>query len=122
MAHKCEGCLFKNLYKHIYPSALVCGRIDNLIDSIKAYEDPNPCKYHITTKEVIQLQHIFFDVIGPHLEQIKAIELYQEYKHEWCAARGYKLEDMDEEIGINGECYACFDEWYDNEYAEMKGE
>ena len=49
-------------------------------------------------------------------------EMYEQYKRDWCEARGYNLEDMDEEVGINGECYACFDEWYDNEYAEMRGE
>lgn len=48
-------------------------------------------------------------------------ELYEEYKRDWCEARGYKLEDMDEEVGINGECYVCFNEWYDNEYKEMGG-
>ena len=48
--------------------------------------------------------------------------LYESYKREWCEARGYYLEDMDEEEGINGECYACFDEWYANEYAQLKGE
>lgn len=47
---------------------------------------------------------------------------YDLYKRSWCEARGHKLEDMDEETGINGECYACFDEWYKNEYQEMKGE
>ena len=45
-------------------------------------------------------------------------KLYEQYKLEWCKARGYKLEDMDEEVGINGECYACFDEWYHNEFAK----
>ena len=42
--------------------------------------------------------------------------MYEQYKREWCAARGYKLEDMDEKTGINGECYASFDEWYLNDY------
>jgi hypothetical protein len=27
---------------------------------------------------------------------------------------------MNEEVGINGECYACFDEWYNNEYMEQE--
>lgn len=49
-------------------------------------------------------------------------ELYEKYKREWCEARGYKLEDVDEHVGINGECYASFYEWYDNEYQESKGE
>ena len=45
-------------------------------------------------------------------------ELYEKYKHEWCEARGYILEVVEERGGINGECYVCFDEWYDNEYQE----
>lgn len=49
-------------------------------------------------------------------------ELYEQYKRDWCSARGYTLEDMDEEVGINGECYACFDEWYVDEYLESRGE
>lgn len=48
-------------------------------------------------------------------------ELYEEYKSYWCEVRGYNLEDLDEEVGINGECYACFDEWYDNEYKQNGG-
>lgn len=48
-------------------------------------------------------------------------KLYEEYKREWCLARGYNLIEIDEAVGINGECYASFDEWYVNEYAELKG-
>lgn len=47
-------------------------------------------------------------------------ELYETYKREWCESRGYDPEAMDESIGIDGECYACFDEWYANGYAELK--
>lgn len=49
-------------------------------------------------------------------------KLYEQYKHQWCAARGYILDDVDEETGINGECYACFTEWYNNEYLAARGE
>lgn len=47
-------------------------------------------------------------------------ELYEDYKREWCEVRGYDMEAMDEEVGMNGECYACFDEWYVSEYAMME--
>lgn len=40
---------------------------------------------------------------------------------DWCEARGYILEDMHETKGVNGECYACFTEWYNNEYLESRG-
>lgn len=56
------------------------------------------------------------------IEEAAAVCQYEIYKRDWCDARGYKLEDMDEEVGINGECYACFDEWYNDEYAESRGE
>lgn len=49
-------------------------------------------------------------------------KLYQQYKSDWCEARGYNLCDIDEEVGINGECYACFEEWYQNEYMGSRGE
>lgn len=48
-------------------------------------------------------------------------ELYEEYKQEWCETRGYILAEIDETVGINGECYVCFDEWYSNEYKENGG-
>lgn len=47
-------------------------------------------------------------------------ELYEQYKLRWCADRGYSLEEVDHEHGINGECYACFTEWYNNEYMESR--
>lgn len=53
-----------------------------------------------------------YGVQSPH-------ELYEAYKREWCESRGYDPEGMDETVGINGECYACFDEWYVNEYAML---
>lgn len=49
-------------------------------------------------------------------------ELYEQYKRDWCAARGCVLEDVDKLSSINGEIYACFTEWYNNEYMESRGE
>ena len=45
---------------------------------------------------------------------------YEKYKNDWCKIRGYKLADIDEEIGINGECYVCFDEFRTNEFQDAK--
>ena len=56
-----------------------------------------------------------FLISSPH-------EMYESYKRSWCDTRGYVLEDMNETVGINGECYASFDEWYVNEYMNLKGE
>lgn len=55
---------------------------------------------------------------GSKMDQDKLDKLYLEYKRDWCEARGYILETVEERGGINGECYACFDEWYHNEYME----
>ena len=41
--------------------------------------------------------------------------LYKIYKMQWCEEHHCNLEDVDEEIGINGECYVCYDEFIDNE-------
>lgn len=49
-------------------------------------------------------------------------ELYNAYKQEWCESRGYILEVVEEKGGLHGECYACFDEWYQNEYMELREE
>lgn len=43
-------------------------------------------------------------------------EAYKKYVKDWCEARGYKPEDVDLEIGINGECYVCINEFEQNEF------
>ena len=50
-------------------------------------------------------------------EEIRKL-LYEYYKKDWCLSRGYSLSEIDEEIGINGECYVCFEEFLDNEYQD----
>ena len=47
---------------------------------------------------------------------------YKKYIRDWCHSRGYVIDEVDEETGINGECQACYDEWYTNEWAAKKGE
>lgn len=47
-------------------------------------------------------------------------EAYELYKLDWCKERGYKLSKVDEEIGINGECYSCQDEFEDNEFQDVE--
>lgn len=41
--------------------------------------------------------------------------LYKIYKMQWCEEHHCNLEDVDEEIGVNGECYVSYDEFVDNE-------
>ena len=43
---------------------------------------------------------------------------YQAYKYAWCKQRGYALSDIDEIEGGNGECYASFDEFLNNEFQD----
>ena len=43
-------------------------------------------------------------------------ELYEAYKKEWCKQRNVSLKDIDEEIGVDGCCYVCFEEFLQNEY------
>ena len=49
-------------------------------------------------------------------EEIRQRDLYWQYVEDWCNQRGYAAKDMDDEYGINGECYVCFEEFCDNEY------
>lgn len=49
---------------------------------------------------------------GMELEEF----LFEKYKEDWCKERGYTLSDIDEELGINGECFACYEEFLNNEY------
>lgn len=41
--------------------------------------------------------------------------LYLLYQEDWCQQRGCNIEELDEEFGINGECYVCLEEFIDNE-------
>ena len=43
---------------------------------------------------------------------------YQKYVKDWCETRGYAPLDVDSEIGINGECYACINEFEQNEFQD----
>jgi hypothetical protein len=47
-------------------------------------------------------------------------ELHEKYKQHWCISRGYDVADVDEEVGINGECYACLGEFEKNEFQDEK--
>lgn len=59
--NKCEGCLFLGYFEDMGASTPLCVRADDadLLAAIRAHDDPNPCPWHITTKQVKQLQ-------GPH--------------------------------------------------------
>lgn len=81
------------------------------------FQDPIEHRRHVES-----YKRGFADAYAFHEQYRKEAldELYEEYKRDWCEVRCYNLEDIDEEVGINGECYACFDEWYNNEYLEKE--
>lgn len=56
-----------------------------------------------------------YDFIDTHINS-----LYEAYKKDWLKQRNINIniEDIDEETGINGEIYACFDEFINNEYLD----
>ena len=45
---------------------------------------------------------------------------YGLYKEGWCKQRGYHLNDADENGFNGGECYACLEEYLDNDFPENK--
>ena len=45
---------------------------------------------------------------------------YGWYVEDWCNARGYNPCDIDEEVGVNGECYVCLEEFEDNEFDDTE--
>ena len=61
------------------------------------------------------------------MKQLQLKDMYNEYKKNWLKEHdyydeyeilinmGYSVEKI-EEKGFHGEIYACFNEWYDNEY------
>lgn len=43
---------------------------------------------------------------------------YNKYIKDWCGLRGYTPSNVDPEIGINGECYVCINEFEKNEFQD----
>lgn len=43
---------------------------------------------------------------------------YDAYVENWCRQRGYRRSAVNPELGINGECYVCKDEFADCEFAD----
>lgn len=60
-----------------------------------------------------------FCVVGYFNYTLKEINLYYEYRCNWCIERGYNPDAFDYEYGENGEAPVCISEWYNNEYQEM---
>lgn len=47
-----------------------------------------------------------------------AKKAYELYKQDWCKSRGYSFDEVNEETGIGGECYVCFDEFCTNSFVD----
>ena len=45
---------------------------------------------------------------------------YKQYIENWCASRGYKVEDWNSSNGFNGESVVSFAEFCDNEFKEKE--
>ena len=76
-------------------------------DMKDVYEDMEACENKI---------YELFEIIQK--EAIRQRNLYDLYIEDWCNSRGYALQDVDPEYGINNECYVCFEEFCDNEYLD----
>lgn len=58
---KCHNCLFLSNYRDMGWSADVCTRGNyNLAEAIEACENPEPCKWHITRRKVMDIQTLDF--------------------------------------------------------------
>lgn len=45
---------------------------------------------------------------------------YKQYIENWCASRGYKVEDLNSSNGFNGESFVSFSEFCDNEFKDKE--
>ncbi len=55
---KCCGCLFLGTFHDMGASTPLCLRGNKgLVEAVQAYDDPKPCKWHITKEQVEQRQN-----------------------------------------------------------------
>lgn len=85
-----EGCPYYRIMK------LRCDNCNHTVDDLYELDNDDVCK----------------DCYDKAIQK----ELYEAYKKEWCKARNISLKDIDEEVGIDGCCYVCFEEFLQNEY------
>lgn len=50
--------------------------------------------------------------------ELLLLKAYGLYKRDWCAARGLRPEQVNEETGVDGSCYACIEEFRDSEFLD----
>lgn len=55
---------------------------------------------------------------GEWQKELLLLKAYGLYKRDWCAARGLRPVQVDEETGVDGSCYACLEEFRDSEYQD----
>lgn len=56
MADKCYKCLFADEEHDMNATFPVCLREKDFIESVNAREDKEPCPWHITLKQIIEMQ------------------------------------------------------------------
>lgn len=52
------------------------------------------------------------------LYQLLLLKAYGLYKWDWCTRHGIRPEEVDEETGVDGRCYACLEEFRDGEFQD----
>lgn len=55
---------------------------------------------------------------GERQQHLLLLKAYGLYKREWCAAHGLRPEQVNEETGVDGSCYACIEEFRDSEFLD----
>lgn len=55
---------------------------------------------------------------GGWQKELLLLKAYGLYKRDWCAARGLRPEQVNEETGVDGSCYACLEEFENAEFQD----
>lgn len=101
--------LYKN--KDLIPLAPYAEYIDG---SYRLYDED---AYLDDEEEYIGYLEDVYNATG-YLEDFTADDAYKDYCYDWCKDRGYDYYSFDEELGQNGECYSCYDEFIDNDFLD----
>lgn len=81
--------------------------------SYKLYDEEN----YINEDEYLAYLEEVYNAIG-YPEDYTPEEAYEDYCYDWCKERGYDYYTFDEELGQNGECYSCYDEFMENDFLD----
>jgi len=57
-------------------------------------------------------------LVGEKQKRLLLLKAYGLYKRDWCAARGLRPEQVNEETGVDGSCYVCLEEFENSEFQD----